>query len=186
MSRPYLEPFPGPHPFLLPHRPFPPSSGWPISLSAHRLFLSFLFWLSFIGSSLWQAGISRGVQALEHMGSLVALHGFNRPVARGGLSSPNRDQTRDPCGGRQIVNHWTTRELPAHRIFTRAAPSSWNPLAPSFLQLEAFMNLHCTGPVQRGQELEPEKTRGLSLEGPRVPAQLLRRLGPSQGRLRPV
>ena len=28
------------------------------------------------------------------------------------LSSPTRDRTRIPCIGRQILNHWTTREVP--------------------------------------------------------------------------
>ena len=28
------------------------------------------------------------------------------------LSSPTRDQTHVPCTGRQILNHWTTREVP--------------------------------------------------------------------------
>ena len=28
------------------------------------------------------------------------------------LSSPNRDGTHVPCTGRQILNHWTTREVP--------------------------------------------------------------------------
>jgi len=28
------------------------------------------------------------------------------------LSSPVRDQTHIPCIGRQILNHWTTKEVP--------------------------------------------------------------------------
>ena len=28
------------------------------------------------------------------------------------FSSPTRDQTCIPCIGRQILNHWTTREVP--------------------------------------------------------------------------
>ena len=28
------------------------------------------------------------------------------------LSSLARNQTRTPCTGRQILNHWTTREVP--------------------------------------------------------------------------
>ena len=30
------------------------------------------------------------------------------------LSSPPMDQTHVPCIGRRILNHWTTREVPAH------------------------------------------------------------------------
>ena len=29
-----------------------------------------------------------------------------------GLVSPNRDQTRVPCIERQILNHWTAKEVP--------------------------------------------------------------------------
>ena len=160
MSRPYSEPFPGPHPFLLPHLPFLPSSGRPISLSAHRLFLLFLFWLSFIGSSLQHTGVSHGVRALERMGSLVALHGFNCPTACGGLSSPNRDRTHDLCSGKEIVNHWTTREVPAHRVFRLATPSSWSTLAPSSLQLETFMNLQCSGQCKEVKNLNQRRLEG--------------------------
>ena len=160
VSHPYWEPFSGLHPFLLPHLPFLPSSGRPISLSAHRLFLLFLFWLSFIGSSLRRTGISHGVRALEHMGSLVALHGFNCPTARGGLSSPNRDRTHDPCSGRQIVNHWTTGEVPALRVSTLAARSSWNTLAPSSLQLETFMSLQCSGQCKEVKNLNQRRLEG--------------------------
>ena len=34
------------------------------------------------------------------------------------LSSPTRDQTRIPCIGRWILNHWTTREVPPVRFLT--------------------------------------------------------------------
>ena len=33
-------------------------------------------------------------------------------TARGDLSSPTRNRILAPCIGRQIINHWTTRELP--------------------------------------------------------------------------
>ena len=33
------------------------------------------------------------------------------------LSSPTRNQTRIPCTGRQIFNHWTTREVPSLQCF---------------------------------------------------------------------
>ena len=35
------------------------------------------------------------------------------------ISSPTRDRTRVPCIGRQILNHWTTREVP-HLVFLLA------------------------------------------------------------------
>ena len=34
------------------------------------------------------------------------------------LSSPIRDQTRVPCIGRQLLNHWTTREVPRSTILS--------------------------------------------------------------------
>ena len=42
------------------------------------------------------------------------VSGLTCPVACGmwDLSSPIRDQTHVPCIGRQILNHWTTREVP--------------------------------------------------------------------------
>ena len=61
--------------------------------------------------SLWRAGFSLVVDP-EHMGSAVAAHGPSCPAARGNLSSPTRDRTRVLCIGRQILNHWTTREVP--------------------------------------------------------------------------
>ena len=37
------------------------------------------------------------------------------------LSSLTRDRTRVPCIGRQIVYHWTTREVPTIYVFAPAA-----------------------------------------------------------------
>ena len=51
-----------------------------------------------------------GAQALECAGSVVGAHGLNYPEA--GESSQTRDRTRVPCIGRQILNQWTTREVP--------------------------------------------------------------------------
>ena len=39
--------------------------------------------------------------------SLVVVHGLSYPVA-----CRMWDQTHIPCIGRQILNHWTTREVP--------------------------------------------------------------------------
>ena len=35
------------------------------------------------------------------------------------LTSPTRDQTCVPCIARQILNHWTTREVPSQGAFNR-------------------------------------------------------------------
>ena len=37
----------------------------------------------------------------------------------GDLSSPSRDQGRNPCIGRRILNHWTTREVPKNQNLKR-------------------------------------------------------------------
>ena len=38
------------------------------------------------------------------------------------LSSPARDQTRIPCIARQILNHWTTREVPCYLLLNPFGP----------------------------------------------------------------
>ena len=55
----------------------------------------------------------------RHMDSLAVAHGFGScssqaSLLRGtwDLRSPTRDQTHAPCVARQILNHWTTREIP--------------------------------------------------------------------------
>ena len=42
---------------------------------------------------------------------------FFGPEACGNLSSPTRDQTHTPCIGRQSLNHWSAREVPAMALF---------------------------------------------------------------------
>ena len=46
--------------------------------------------------------------------SLVVACGHSCPVGQlsGIYGSLTRDRTRVPCFGRQILNHWTTREVP--------------------------------------------------------------------------
>ena len=58
-------------------------------------------------------GLSCGLQApwLLHK-DLAVPHMWD-------LSSPTRNQTRIPCTGRQIFNHWTTREVPSLQCFSR-------------------------------------------------------------------
>ena len=52
---------------------------------------------------------SRGVQGLGPQASLSTALDFVAPRHVG--SSQTRDQTCDPCIGKQILNHWTTREV---------------------------------------------------------------------------
>ena len=53
---------------------------------------------------------ARGPQQLQHTGLLAPWHV--------GSSWP-RDQTRVPCTGRWILNHWTTREVPTGQILMK-------------------------------------------------------------------
>ena len=50
--------------------------------------------------------------SLRCAGSVVVARGLSCSVACGNLSSLTRDWTRVPCIGRQILYHWTTREVP--------------------------------------------------------------------------
>ena len=72
---------------------------------------------------LWHTG-SRACRlsscGMQH--SLVVACGLQSaqaqlPCGMWDLSSPTRDQTRVPCIGRQILNYWTTREVPRLFIF---------------------------------------------------------------------
>ena len=47
----------------------------------------------------------------ESSASVLAPHGLSCFMTWD-PSSPTRVQTHDPCIGRQILNHWTTRKVP--------------------------------------------------------------------------
>ena len=76
--------------------------------------------------------VARGLCSLRHTGSLFEACRLSScgtqaqlPCGMWDLSSPTRDRTCVPCLGRQILYHWTTREVPytyfwsvdANRIF---------------------------------------------------------------------
>ena len=68
----------------------------------------------FAYTELWQA---RATLWLWHMGSRVWTQsswctGLVAPWPVGSYSSQTRERTHVPCTGRQVLNHWTTRELP--------------------------------------------------------------------------
>ena len=54
------------------------------------------------------------------------------------LSSPTRDQTCIPCIGRQILNHWTTREVPSMRTFKKLSSNILSFLAWVY----AYVKIH--------------------------------------------
>ena len=66
-----------------------------------------------VGSFIAVRGLTRcGTGSLEREGSVVTAHGLLL-LAVWNLSSLIRDRTHVPCMARQILNHWTTREVPA-------------------------------------------------------------------------
>ena len=68
-------------------------------IHTYFLFLNLIVW-----------GLSCGTWDLQH-GSQAQL-----PGGLWDLSFQTRDQTHIPCIARQILNHWTTREVPLHTI----------------------------------------------------------------------
>ena len=66
---------------------------------------------------------SCGAQALENAESVIGVHWplvaacrLRCPGACGILVPWTRDQTQVPCTGRQILSHWTTREVPRWKL----------------------------------------------------------------------
>ena len=57
-----------------------------------------------------------GIQSLQHTGLVVPWHTG---------SSWARDQTRVPCIGRQIPNHWTTKDFPVYFVIDFISYSSF-------------------------------------------------------------
>ena len=117
------------------------------------LFLGKLISLGFYGTSslvsfttifcLFVMDVHCGAQALPGVGcmGLVAPHHM-------GPCFPNQEWTRVPCIGRQVLSHWTTREVPHHQFLNSArAPrmefskSTSLTLFSSFPSLFPFGNL---------------------------------------------
>ena len=84
----------------------------PSPLGKLQWLLAYFFFLIFIylarsGLSWWHAGF-----LLWRTDSQVVAQGLRCPVASVVPTSPTRDQTHIHCVARQILNHWTTREVP--------------------------------------------------------------------------
>ena len=75
-------------------------------------FLIFIYLPASSLSCSIQASLSGGMGASESVASEVEVCRLSCPVACGwDLSFPNRDQAPVPCIWRQILNHWTSREV---------------------------------------------------------------------------
>ena len=96
---------------------------WAFSSHASRVYSSWqcdsfsLWWLLLLPSTGSEAS---WLQQLWHVGSVAAVQGsrgqaqlwrISLVVRQHMESSQTRDQTRVPCTGRRILNHWTTREI---------------------------------------------------------------------------
>ena len=72
----------------------------------------------------FSCGAGSRLCSLRHVGSLVEAHELSccgawalLPCCTRDLNSPTRDRTHLPCIGRQILYHWTTREVPTLLFF---------------------------------------------------------------------
>ena len=113
--------------FIPPPFPLPTGNNWFITLN---FFIIHLFWLCWVLVAVWAFSSCReqgllsgcgaqashcssfsycGAPAPEHMRSVVT-HGLSCP-ALWGKSFQTRDRNRVLCIGRQIFNHWITREV---------------------------------------------------------------------------
>jgi len=73
-------------------------------------------------------------------------------------SSQTRDQTRVPCTGRQILNHWTTREVQHPLVFSNQSLCG--------IQEFPYPSLHCLWTNHR-----PPHAAKLPPQVPRFPSQ---------------
>ena len=60
----------------------------------------------------------------------VSCFGFLWPWGMWDLSSPTRDQTHNPCIGRQSLNHWNARKVPGDLLFNFCSRTGVGKLQP--------------------------------------------------------
>ena len=89
---------------------FPPRSLW---IFQNILFKN-IYLFGCTGSWWWHLRSS-----LHHAGYFIAAHGLSScgmqdqlPHSMWDLSSWTKDRTRTPCMAKQVLNHWTAREVP--------------------------------------------------------------------------
>ena len=73
------------------------------------------------------------------------MHRLICPLACGILSSPTRDQTHIPCIARQILNHWTTREVCP---LSSVSPFSTGSFPSSLNMIKLYMPPWTPNPLQ--------------------------------------
>ena len=76
-------------------------------------------WTWACSSSSVRASIVAERRLQEGRSSVVMAHGFSCPSHMWDLSSQTRHPTCVPCIARQILNPWTTREVPLNVFVTR-------------------------------------------------------------------
>ena len=97
----------------------PPCLGRYLLMQSLFYLFTSLFWLCWVFAAAHRLSLVAVRGLLIMMTSLVAEHELSSwwvvsvaPQYVGNFSSPTRDWTRVPCIRRQILNHWTTREVP--------------------------------------------------------------------------
>ena len=81
-----------------------------------KQFISTLFWLSFLFFLFFLFIYFFTAALLQPSGFLYSTQ-FYWPRGMWELSSPTRDWSHVPCIERQLLNHWTTREVPRVSLF---------------------------------------------------------------------
>ena len=111
----------------------PPSFQWPILGTVGCLELLPLFKLFF--GLRWVFAFSSCEQGLKGTQAQWLWPEGYVALQHVGLRSLTRDWTCIPCIGRQVLNHWTTREVPLEFLRDRETDSWW--------QLTSVVNLLC-------------------------------------------
>ena len=90
------------------------------------VYLCFYLIASGLGCGTWDLPRSMQDPSLLFMDSAIVVHGVSSCSTRAlflwgswDLSSLTKDQTPDPCLARQILDHWTTREVPSSSCWYR-------------------------------------------------------------------
>ena len=122
----------------------------------------FKFWvccISFVGLRL----LLSGAQAPGHLGSLVA------PTGMWDLSSHIRDRTHNPCIGIQVLNHWTSRQVPVETFLRSTGGVSdihWRLLRRQALCLEPAWSACTAALTPAVRRLQPCSDRMLLKQFP--------------------
>ena len=126
-------------------------------LAIFFFFLIFIYYVAVLDLScgMWDLPCVMG-DLLWHTDSLLAAQGLSSCSTQAellcgmwDLSSPTRDRTHVLCIARQILNHWTLREVPVLAILIPACASS----SPTFLMMYSAYKFN-----KQGDNIQPWRT----------------------------